>query len=112
MFNSYNVSNPQTVDINAVSGTIVKNYKDSFILRFHAKSSMADMLLDKKPRLQVGNYRDNEYKPAVVLQVMLCGEQELLAEVMWKEDFDKMYEQQVESEGEKYSCPCGGITTI
>jgi len=23
---------------------------------------------------------------------MLCGEQELLAEVMWKEDFDKMFE--------------------
>lgn len=28
----FNVSNPQTVNINAVSGTIVKNCKDSFIL--------------------------------------------------------------------------------
>lgn len=92
MFNSYNVSNPQTVNINAVSGTIVKNYKDSFILRFHMKSEMAELLLDKKPRLNVGNYRDSEYKPVVVLQVMLCGEQELLAEVMWKEDFDKIFE--------------------
>ena len=98
MFNSYNVSNPQTVNINAVSGTIVKNYKDSFILRFHMKSAMADTILDKNPRLQKGNYRDSEYKPIVVLQVMLCGDQELLAEVMWKEDFDKMFEPKAESE--------------
>jgi len=94
MFNSYNVSNPQTVNINAVSGTIVKNYKDSFILRFHMKSQMADTILDKNPRLQKRDYRDSEYKPIVVLQVMLCGEQELMAEVMWKEDFDKMFEPQ------------------
>lgn len=93
MFNSYNVSNPQTVNINAVSGTIVKNYKDSFILRFHMNSEMADTILDINPRLRVGAYRDNKYKPIVVLQVMLCGEQELLAEVMWKEDFDKLYGQ-------------------
>ena len=50
------------------------------------KSTMADQLLDKKPRLQ----KYGEYEPVVVLQVMLCGEQELLAEVMWKEDFDKV----------------------
>ena len=92
MFNSFNI--PQTVNINAVSGTIVKNYKDSFILRFHMKSTMADLLLDKNPKLQ----KYGEYEPVVVLQVMLCGEQEFLAEVMWKEDFDNMYEPQ---EGEE-----------
>lgn len=97
MFNSYNVSNPQTVNINAVSGTIVKNYKDSFILRFNMKSEMANVILDKNPRLKRGNFRDSNYEQIVVLQVMLCGEQELLAEIMWKEDFDKLYEQNVES---------------
>lgn len=98
MFNSYNVSNPQTVNINAVSGTIVKNYKDSFILRFHMNSKMADTILDRNPRLKEHDFRDSKEKPIVVLQVMLCGEKELLAEVMWKEDFDRMYEQQSESE--------------
>ena len=98
MFNRYTVSNPQTVNINAVSGTIVKNYKDSFMLRFHMKSEMAGFVFDINPRLKLENYRGSEYKPIVVLQVMLCGEQELLAEVMWKEDFDKMWESQ-ESEG-------------
>ena len=92
MFDGHNVSNLQTVNINAVSGTIVKNYKDSFILRFHMKSEMADLLLSKKPSLNMGPYRDSEHKPVVVLQVMLCGEQQFLAEVMWKEDFDKMFE--------------------
>lgn len=97
MFNSYNVSNPQAVNINAVSGTIVKNYKDSFMLRFHMKSEMAETILDRNPRLKKDMY-SREYKQIVVLQVMLCGEQQFLAEVMWKEDFDKMYEQKVESE--------------
>lgn len=101
MFNSYNVSNPQTVNINAVSGTIVKNYKDSFILRFHMESRMAELILNKTPRLHKEGSGYGEYSPVVVLQVMLCGEQELLAEVMWKEDFDKMYEQKAESE-DKY----------
>ena len=93
MFNSYNVSNPQTVNINAVSGTIIKNYKDSFILRFHMRSNMATTIFDRKPSLKEDSSYNSKYKPIVVLQVMLCGEQELLAEVMWKEDFDKMYEQ-------------------
>lgn len=95
MFNTYSV--PQTLDINAISGTIVKNYKDSFILRFHMKSTMAEKLLNKEPAL---NYYGKN-KPAVVLQVMLCGEQEFLAEVMWKDDFDKIFEPKAESETEK-----------
>ena len=104
--NSYN--NPQTVNINAVGGTIVKNYKDSFILRFNMQSEMARLLLDKEPELTKRKiyhdvdsiyhrgYTEEIKEPVVVLQVMLCGEQELLAEVMWKEDFDKMYEPQTE----------------
>lgn len=102
--NSYN--NPQTVNINAVSGTIVKNYKDSFILRCHMKSELAEALLAKEPQLikrivehpgTYSSWKEKIKEPVVVLQVMLCGEQELLAEVMWKEDFDKMLQPQVES---------------
>lgn len=106
--NSYN--NPQTVNINAVSGTFVKNYQNSFILRFHMKSEMADVLFSKEPQLLKETVKHGEYpntweekikKPIVVLQAMLCGEQELLAEVMWKEDFDKMFESQVERESKR-----------
>ena len=91
MFNSYNVSNSQTLNINAVSGTMVKNYKDSFILRFTMRSNMANWMFDSNPTVKLNN---GKYRSVVVLQVMLCGEQELLAEVMWKEDFDKMFEPQ------------------
>lgn len=87
MFNSYNVSNQQAVCINAVSGTMVKNYKDSFIVRFHMNSEMAGCVLCKEPTLE----RKNKDVPVVVLQVMLCGDKEFLAEVMWREDFDKMF---------------------
>lgn len=91
MFNSYSSNN--SININAVSGTIVKNYRKSFILRFHMKSSMAENILSKNPlmRKNIG-----EEKPVVVLQVMLCGDGELLAEVMWKDDFDEIFKAESE----------------
>ena len=90
MFNSYSVQNPQTVKINAVSGTIVKNYRDSIILRFHMKSRTADGLFNINPH--ISDY--GRKIPVIVLQVMLCGEQELLAEVMRKSDFNKMFDME------------------
>lgn len=95
MFNNYSVNPTQTLNISAVSGTIVKNCKDSFIVKFHTKSRMAETLLDANPRMK----KRDDYEDAVVLQVMLCGEQELMAEVMWKKDFDKMFKPELESEG-------------
>ncbi len=88
MFDTFS-SSRQSVKINAVSGTMVKNYKDSFMLRFHMKSSMADGIFDIHPHINT-NYEGS--KRVVVLQIMLCGDQEFLAEVMWKDDFDKMFE--------------------
>jgi hypothetical protein len=58
------------------------------------KSVTAEKLLSKEPYLR----HHGKDKPAVVLQVMLCTEQELLAEVMWKDDFDKTFEPKEESE--------------
>ena len=100
-----------SIHINAVGGTLVKNYKDSFFLRFHMKSDLAERLLTKEPTMCK---RKEEYKnlygewltkkimePVVVLQVMLCGNDEFLAEIMWKDDFDKMFEPMAESEDKK-----------
>jgi hypothetical protein len=61
------------------------------------KSVTAEKLLSKEPYLK----HHGKDKPAVVLQVMLCAEQELLAEVMWKDDFDKIFEPKEESEAEE-----------
>lgn len=95
MFNSYSSNN--SIKINAVSGTIVKNYRKSFILRFHMKSSMAESILSKNPSLYIEKTRSRRL--IVVLQVMLCGDEELLAEVMWKDDFDELFK--TESEGKE-----------
>lgn len=93
MFNSYSSNN--SIKINAVSGTIVKNYRKSFMLRFPMESYMAENILSENPYIR--SYRSE--KPIVVLQVMLCGDNELLAEIMWKDDFDEIYK--AVSEGEE-----------
>ena len=73
------------ISINAVTGTIVKNYKDSFFISFHLESPLANTLLRENPYIRIGNHQ----KPVVVLQVMACGDMEVIAEVILKEDFDK-----------------------
>lgn len=80
MFNSYN---NQQISINAVSGTITKNYRNSFFRRFHLKSGFADSVLSENP----------DY---VVLQMMVCGDMEVIAELMKKSDFDKLFEEDKE----------------
>lgn len=94
MFNSYSYRGGDTnIKINAVSGTIVKNYKDSFFKRFHLESDMAKRVFDtEKPHLI--RYEDSfgREKPIVVLQSMVCGDMQVICEIMWKEDFDALFE--------------------
>lgn len=80
MFNSYN---NQKISINAVRGTIMKNYKNSSFERFHLDSRFADEVFSE----------DSKY---VVLQIMLCGDREVIAELMNKSDFDKLFEEDKE----------------
>lgn len=94
MFNTNNtyaksISN-NNLNINAITGTILKNYKDSFFLRFGLKSNIGETLLSKCPTLKQESY---PYKSidVVVIQMMMCGDMDVIAEIMWKEDFDKLY---------------------
>jgi hypothetical protein len=94
MFNTNNtysssISN-NNLNINAITGTILKNYKDSFFLRFHLKSSLGETLLSRTPTLKQESY---PYKniDVVIIQMMMCGDMDVIAELMWKEDFDKLY---------------------
>lgn len=95
MFNSYNAT--QKIDINAVSGTLVKNYRDSFFLRFGKGSVYERDIFNKNPMLSRevkstydGTYYDKEC-PIVVIQVMILPNEYYLTEIMWKEDFDKLF---------------------
>jgi len=89
--NTYSTSNSNNnLNINAITGTILKNYKESFFLRFHLESSMGKTLLSKCPTLKQDSY---PYKniDVVIIQMMMCGDMDVIAELMWKEDFDKLY---------------------
>ena len=85
---SHYEANP-TTKINAVSGTLVKTFRKSFFKRFHMKSNMADHIFNEiKPSLY---YNSAE---VVVLQVMLCGDNEFLAELIYKKDYDEIFNEQ------------------
>ena len=54
------------------------------------KSNMADYIFDEeKPSLKDQRYYNSA--EVVVLQVMLCGDNEFLAELIYKKDYDEMF---------------------
>lgn len=65
--------------INAVSGTLIKSHPKSRIVRFHMKSGMADTAFSVKQPKIIG-------ENVVILQVMLCGDKELLVEYIREAD--------------------------
>jgi hypothetical protein len=85
MLNTYN-----NIKVNAVSGTILKNFKESFFLKFKSGDSLSYELLSREPKLLKYSSSSNKY-PVVVIQLMIIGENSFIAEVMWKEDFDSMF---------------------
>lgn len=106
MLNSYsnsktNVNN--SFKVNAVTGNILKNYPKSFFKKFKLDSQLAKELFDEElPHLskQIYHSGDNyrgyyttDKRPVVIIQMMMCGESEVLAEIMWKDDFDKIFEE-------------------
>ena len=74
------ISNKQSIDIKAINGTIIKNYKDSFFVRFHLQSPMSECLLTPCP-----TYKKES---VVVLQMMMCGDMQVIAELIYKSDFE------------------------
>lgn len=88
MLNTHNY-NASNVKINAVNGTIVKNYKDSFFKYFDLTSNFAKTVFDTNtPHV----YINGDKKQVVILQMMMCGDKTVLCELMWKKDFDKLFE--------------------
>lgn len=68
------------IKFNSVTGTLVKSCKKSKIAMCHQKSVLAQSAFDtNRPKM-------ND-KSIQVLQVMLCGDAELLIEYVYEEDF-------------------------
>ena len=72
--------------INATSGTLQKTLRKSFFKRFHLNSYMAENVFDTKSSLTSSG------KEIVVLQVMLCGDNQFLMEAIYKDDYDKIFD--------------------
>lgn len=90
MLNSYSVANKNIVSthINAVNGNIGKTYKESFFLRFHLKSKRAEELLCDNPKYYYKAYSSCD---VVVIQMVVCGDMEVLCEVIRKEDYNEYF---------------------
>ena len=105
MLNSYSYSNNnQSVKINAVTGAILKNHPKSWFERFNLNDKRAKNLLceggnkatksktDFTGRMCTTHYVDNPDKDIIVLQMVICGDMEVISECVYRED----YEQKIE----------------
>ncbi|MDF2505918.1 hypothetical protein [Clostridium sp.] len=109
MLNSYSSGGSSsvnnTIKINAVTDNILKNYQKSFFKRFKLDGDIAKSLFDEdQPHLSKyttkyyddnygrDGYKSEEKRPVVIIQMMMCGESEVLAKIMWQDDFNKMFD--------------------
>lgn len=102
MFNSYsNTCKPsqiQSIKINAVTGAILKNHPKSWFERFHLKSPKADSLLTRGGHRATRKVYNKQYgfdtnedipdEDIIVLQMVICGDMEVMAELVYRKDYE------------------------
>ena len=107
MFNTYNAGDTN-LKINACSGGIYKTYKESWFINFHLDSTLSNKILrkegcyyrpgygystDKYDLVESCNKGLEKVKEVEILQMIICGDKEVIAEVIFKEDFEKYFER-------------------
>lgn len=91
LYSNYQANPTTNIQVNAVSGTLTKTFRKSFFKRFHMNSETAQHVFnERKPTLRSSTLYYTEPE-IVVLQIMLCGDNELLAELIYKEDYDEIF---------------------
>ena len=109
MFNSYRVTpkvdarstNNYSFDFNAVSGTLCRSHPKSMFIWFQQGSKYDEMVMGANPCFtfshkkeswhdEDGNWHYEEIKPdpIVVLQIMLTGDNRVIAEIVKEDDFE------------------------
>lgn len=84
MFNS--TSNNTAVSFNSVQGMMVKSHPKSKFKRFHTDSELSSRIFNlNKPTVLSGDYA----KEIVILQCMLSGEDHVIVEWVYLDDFEK-----------------------
>lgn len=107
MFNTSNYhagNHTNNVNINAVTGAILKNHPKSWFERFNLNSPRANILLTegghhatKKEYKDNGQYYDSYNvsdpdKDITVLQMVICGDMEVMAELVYTKDYEMKIE--------------------
>lgn len=89
MFNSYHAGNhTNNFKINAVTGAILKNHPKSWFERFHLNSERAKLLF-KEGGHKFGYYDVNNGKIGItILQMVICGDMEVMAELVYTKDYE------------------------
>lgn len=105
MFNTfYGGTHTSTTNINAVTGAILRNHPKSWFEKFNLESERAKQLLvEGGHEAQKKEYYDTGYtngfypsrmvhdpdKDIVILQMVICGDMEVLAECVYKKDLEE-----------------------
>lgn len=89
MFNSYHAGNTN-IKINAVTGAILKNHPKSWFERFHLTSDRAKALLAEGGHKAYRYYNKdrNPERDITVLQMVICGDMEVMAELVYTQDYE------------------------
>lgn len=82
MFNTHTQNLSVSNHVNAVTGNIVKTYRDSYFKRFHLKSQISDILFSPNA-------------DTIVIQMTLCGDMDVIAELISKKKYDEMFKEDV-----------------
>ena len=99
MFNTYHAGNhTNNIKINAVTGAILKNHPKSWFERFHLRSNRANELLVENGHHAKKTMYDDRYcldrtvdapeKDITVLQMVICGDMEVMAELVYTKDYN------------------------
>ena len=106
MFNTSNYKGgdvTNTLKINACSGGIYKTYPESWFKRFNLQSPITDILF-KKENVGYDIKKDKYYgklysdvEEILILQMIICGDMEVIAELILKKDFER-YCNKIEEE--------------
>ena len=63
--------------VNAVSGNIIKTYRDSYFKRFSLCSPLAETLFKEKSE-------------TIIIQMTVCGDMDVIAELISREKYNEM----------------------
>lgn len=106
MFNHYNAGDTN-VKINACSGGIYRTYKESWFVYFKLDGPLANKILkkdgcyyraykgyscNKYDLVDTYNEGIDEIKEIIVLQMILSGDNSVIAELICKDDFNRYFD--------------------